>query len=924
MVEVTAGTVVAFAVDAHGRRRPVSTAGVGEAIIGCNPDGDGTTLLVAGLPTATVRLRTVSDMIDDPESVGLLERWASVVGDASHAGRWVDHVAAPTDGPLRLAPGENVAATIEPIAAADRSVSGWLRVTSGEARYCGHRQALVGTRDPALPMTRGVWLTSGLRCTISQADPPGSAQGWADSLDLVGRLALSAVTESGRVADRVRSDRIAAGATTHEDNIAAGVLELSGAVSPRLAELATPTGELAAEWIVAAAVGLDVSDATKLSAEHLVRRGLDPIEAVAEACAARPRTVRLTDDWWRSEGPPLLLRRSSGSRIALTWRRRRWWLQDPNGSRDAAGLPIPVAVDAEVADSLPKTAVQLVPLIPGNPSTVPKLLRLASSRILPDALRTLALTALVAAAAFATPYVLGQLAGQISTIGPLRLTMLLLCLILLEIGATLWRSARGLSILRARTRSVSAASMVVWDRMIRLRARWHAGRPLGRRLVALTSPNLASGALPNTVLYQLLDAATVLGGLAAVATTTSALLAAVTALLIVQSVVGLWIVRAQAKQSQFRVIAGATANGRLIETLRGVNVLRIYLAQSRAFRRWAQAQAVLARADLRLRRLGAAQMVLTSAWPVVGLIIVVWVSAASDASFGSFVTAQTAVSLASVAIAAATIAAGAAMNARAQLREVAPVLEAIPEQPGQGESPGILTGDVQVSDVVFGYRSDGPLVLDGISFHIHPGEQVAIVGPSGCGKTTLLRILLGLEEPVSGVVAVDGRDVASLDRPALRRQIGAVLQSADLLGGTIGENIDMGRRLSTKAIWAALDAAAIGNDVRAMPLGLETTVTDGSGSLSGGQRQRILIARALAGDPRMLLFDEATSALDNVTQRIVTDSLSHLSVTRIVIAHRLSTVQHADRIIALADGKIVQMGTFAELMAQPGPFRELA
>ncbi|MDQ1305419.1 MAG: hypothetical protein QG671_1250, partial [Actinomycetota bacterium] len=168
------------------------------------------------------------------------------------------------------------------------------------------------------------------------------------------------------------------------------------------------------------------------------------------------------------------------------------------------------------------------------------------------------------------------------------------------------------------------------------------------------------------------------------------------------------------------------------------------------------------------------------------------------------------------------------------------------------------------------------------------------------------------------------RDLATLERPALRKQIGTVLQSADLLAGSIRDNIDMGRNLSTAAIWAALAAAAIRDDVRAMPLGLETTVIDGNSSLSGGQRQRILIARALAGSPRMVIFDEATSALDNVTQRDVVESLSHLSLTRIVVAHRLSTVKRADRIIVLVRGRVAQEGRYDELMAQPGAFRDLA
>jgi len=225
---------------------------------------------------------------------------------------------------------------------------------------------------------------------------------------------------------------------------------------------------------------------------------------------------------------------------------------------------------------------------------------------------------------------------------------------------------------------------------------------------------------------------------------------------------------------------------------------------------------------------------------------------------------------------------------------------------------------------MFRYTPGGPNVLSGVTFEVSPGEHVAIVGGSGSGKSTLLRVLLGLEDVDSGVVEVDGKDLSSLNRPLVRRQIGCVLQSSALLPGTIRDNVDMGRHLSNDQIWEALDAAAIGDQIRAMARGLNTPVVEGGTSLSGGERQRVLIARALAGRPRMLILDESTSALDNATQEEIVGSIERLRVTRIVVAHRLSTIQRADRIIVLEGGKVAQEGTFENLMATPGPFRDLA
>jgi len=227
-------------------------------------------------------------------------------------------------------------------------------------------------------------------------------------------------------------------------------------------------------------------------------------------------------------------------------------------------------------------------------------------------------------------------------------------------------------------------------------------------------------------------------------------------------------------------------------------------------------------------------------------------------------------------------------------------------------------------DIVFRYEADEARVLDGVTFDVSPGEHVAIVGASGCGKSTLIRVLLGLEDVESGTISIDGKDLSSLNRPAVRRQIGCVLQSSALLPGTIRDNVAMGRRISNGEIWNALDEAAIGDEVRAMARQLDTPIVEGGTSLSGGERQRILIARALAGHPRMLVLDESTSALDNTTQELIVQSIEDLRITRIVVAHRLSTIKRADRIIVLEGGVVVQQGSFDELIDTQGPFQDLA
>jgi len=226
--------------------------------------------------------------------------------------------------------------------------------------------------------------------------------------------------------------------------------------------------------------------------------------------------------------------------------------------------------------------------------------------------------------------------------------------------------------------------------------------------------------------------------------------------------------------------------------------------------------------------------------------------------------------------------------------------------------------------VVFGYDAAAPPLLDGLTLSIRPGEFVAIVGGSGSGKTTLMRLMLGFEDPWSGVVAYDGQDLAGLDVTAIRRQMGTVLQSSVPFGGTFRECICGPLQIPDEELWQVLEQSGLADDIRAQPLGLDAPLVVGGGSISGGQRQRLMIARALAGGPRMILLDEATSALDNVTQEIVMSTILGMDVTRIAIAHRLSTVERADRVIVMQAGRIVEQGTPAELMTHGGHFAKLA
>lgn len=255
---------------------------------------------------------------------------------------------------------------------------------------------------------------------------------------------------------------------------------------------------------------------------------------------------------------------------------------------------------------------------------------------------------------------------------------------------------------------------------------------------------------------------------------------------------------------------------------------------------------------------------------------------------------------------------------------VKPFFETVPEVAQDKEVITRLSGGVELSNISFRYKEDMPLVLDNLSLKIRPGEYVAIVGKTGCGKSTLMRILLGFETPQRGAVYYDSKDLKRIDVKSLRRKIGSVMQNGKLFTGDIYSNITIAAPwLTVDDAWEAAEIAGLAEDIRQMPMGMNTLLSEGQGGVSGGQRQRILIARAVAPKPKILMFDEATSALDNITQKQVSEALDNMKCTRIIIAHRLSTIRQCDRIIVLDKGKIIEDGTYEELLGLNGYFAEL-
>jgi ATP-binding cassette subfamily C protein len=649
---------------------------------------------------------------------------------------------------------------------------------------------------------------------------------------------------------------------------------------------------------------------------------LSPVERIALASRFRVRAVRLAEGWWRQDAGPLLgHRRAGGAAVALLWRRGRYEAHDPvNGRR--------TRVTAGNADQFEPQAVMFYRPLPERPLSLRRLM-LFSLRGTRRDLRSLAASGLLSVLlGTLVPIATGQILGVYVPRGQRDLIVLLS---LALVGTTVVSAAFALwentALLRVEGRVEATLQPAVWDRLLRLPVRFFARRSTGELATAamgisairsvlsgISSVAVQSGtvAVVNLVLLLVYSVPLALVALGLLAVVGAAFLG-----------LGLWQLRWQRKLTALT----NSLNNRAFQTLRGLPKLRVAAAENFAYAAWAgdfarsrELQRTVGRIRNLTTVLGAVYLPLCTllmyallAGPARGTL--------SASAFLTFNSAVTAVLTSVTQLTGALLSAAAAQPLFEQMR---PVFQELPEVREDNPAPGALSGEIEVEHLSFRYAEDAPLVLDDVSFRVRPGEFVAVVGASGCGKSTLLRLLIGFEKPTGGSVRYDGQDLAALDLAAVRRQFGVVLQHAQPFQGSILECVSGNEQFTPEEIAGALEMAGLTQDVARMPMGVHTVLSDGGGTVSGGQRQRLMIAQALIRRPRVLFFDEATSALDNETQRIVIDSTRKLNATRVVIAHRLSTVLDADRVIVLADGRVAQQGSPAELLADPtGLFHHL-
>ncbi len=395
-------------------------------------------------------------------------------------------------------------------------------------------------------------------------------------------------------------------------------------------------------------------------------------------------------------------------------------------------------------------------------------------------------------------------------------------------------------------------------------------------------------------------------------------------ILVVQLVTAILGMLGQIEYLRKKLHAGTKVQSIVFSLLSGIQKVKVSGSENRAFAQWAQRYREEADASYNPPLFLKMQNAISPSITILGTLFIYAVCLGSSIQVAQYVAFNTAFGMVSSAMLALTSGISAFSSVRPIFELARPIMEACPQTGSEKEIVKSISGNVEINNVTFRYTKDGPKILDNLSLKIKSGQYVAVVGKTGCGKSTLMRLLLGFETPDTGAVYFDGKDVSKLDQKSFHRQIGVVMQNGKLFSGSIYSNITVSApQLTMEEAWEAAAMAGIDEDIRAMPMGMHTVLSEGTGGISGGQKQRLMIARAIAPKPKLLLLDEATSALDNITQKQVSDSLNRMKCTRIVIAHRLSTIRECDRILVLDHGKIIEDGNYEELVSQNGFFAEL-
>jgi NHLM bacteriocin system ABC transporter ATP-binding protein len=835
--------------------------------------------------------------------------------------------------PLELTPGATIETKEPATGEAGKGVC-WVRPLAGSCRLLGNTDLELESNQYT-PLAAHLWvdLRPGVRLQVTASESLRDPQLIWEGVDRLGALVrrhsdLLAAEEEAASVERARRLHAAATAT-----IGRACARLASALQPE-----SPAGVGPGAWdsppdaesallaccrLVGAALAMTIKTPSEWETSKSER---DPLAAIIRSSRVMARKVALRGAWWQTDGGPLLAFLAEDKRpVALLRGPGGYQLHDPT----TGAAPTPV--DAQTAPAVAAFAYTLYRPFPNIRLGINALLafgaRACTRDIVVLSLMTLAITVLGMAPALATGLLFNSVIPGAQRSQLWQIALILVVCAGTNSGLTV---VRGLALLRIQQRMGTSVQAAVWDRLMRLPLtffRPYTAGDLATRAMSIDAiQQILSGATINAILSGILS----VGNLAMMFYFSAAMAGRAVVLLAfavaVTTLGGVLRLNPERRAMKLR----SKTSGLVLQLLTSISKLRVAGAEIRAFGQWAERFAKQREEQYKVRLISNWLSAFTAAFPLLASVFIFMTALPSlgqgsaELRTGDFLAFGAAFSACLSGVLGTCTALVDALSSVSTYEQAKPILQALPESYVGRSDPGILSGDIEIQHGVFRYHEDGPPVLRDISLHIRPGEFVALVGPSGSGKSTILRLLLGFETLESGSIFYDGQELGGLDILEVRRQMGVVLQNGRLIVGDIFRNIAASSTATLAEAWEAAKMAGIDEDIKAMPMKMHTVIGEQAGTLSGGQRQRLMIARAIVNRPRILLFDEATSALDNRTQAIVTASLERLQATRVVVAHRLSTIAKADRIFVIERGKIVESGTYVQLMSDNGVFADLA
>ncbi len=791
---------------------------------------------------------------------------------------------------------------------------------------------------------KGIWLAARRRQLRALASATAlDTRVFHSRLVTFADMAVEQIIVNSREADERESGRLLREQSTDRIAFAAAMGQISKGVSPD-GEFGEPGPyDNEGEGLLAAFRFLEVSRQVRFKSTRdrtqSVDESVDAVETIAESSGLRARQVLLNGEWWDEEGGPMLARLSDNE---LTPGSPRHWVAllpgQVSGYKIFSAKPIKdvasgATVTEAIASRLAPFAFTFYRTFPNRALSALDIVKFGVQGKAKDVWILLLASLVAGMLGLLVPVVSGKIIDRvIPAADKLLLWQYISGLLVAGLSVLLFDTLRTVAVLRIEARAGIAVHAAILDRVISLPVTFFRKYSSGDLSVRMAAVNSIQHAVTGSTIGTILTSIFLIGNLALMlwysVKLTVVVLVIVALLFLVSSIIGY--LRLQLAR-QIEDIGGKIQS-LVFEYLTGISKIRTSASETRAFVNWTDRFINLRRLHVRSEALANAEGLLLNILLPMMMLIVYFNAAsavreaggisASPFSTGDFIAFNAALFALVGGLYGLLTTAIDLVQLLPVWERARPIVETLPEASGRRNALHEPLGSIEISNLSFRY-ADGPKVLDDVSFNVAPGGFVALVGSSGSGKSTLVRLLLGFEQPTAGSICYDGHDLAGLDARRLRARIGTVLQGGQLWQGDIYSNIAGASRVPVEQVWEAARIAGLKDDIERMPMGLYTSIGDGDSTLSGGQRQRILIARAVVHQPRILLMDEATAALDNLTQATVQQRLSELQCTRVVIAHRLSTVQQADTIVVLEQGKLVEQGTYNQLAANGGPFASL-